>query len=171
MVKLNKATEYGLIALGYIRNKSDGKLTSAREISTEFKLPFEILAKTLQKLKEQGIIDSTFGTRGGYLLTKDLKTINLLEFLKIMEGNVGVVSCVENQTASNCCAYETSCSIRPIMSTLNAKVYNFLSQITLDELTAKQMTSLSSDAISPLPIHFELNSEIDSTQSYYGEEP
>ncbi len=168
MVKLNRATEYGLIALRYIRNKGNGELTSAREISKEYNLPFEILAKTLQKLKEQGIIGSTFGTRGGYQLSKDLTKLSLLEFLQVMEGNIGVVSCVESsnqsESSANCCSYESSCSIRPVMSSLNTKIYDFLSRISLDELTRTSIleeTKASSAEVSgnSLPIRFELSGD------------
>lgn len=145
MVKLNRTTEYGLIALTCIKSKAEGELTSAREIAERYSLPFEILAKTLQKLKEQEIITSTYGTRGGYVLKRDLKTLSLLEFLKIMEGPVGVVPCVNTAKADltptttkangNCCDYETGCTIRPTMSFLNNKISDFLGRIFLDELT------------------------------------
>ncbi len=142
MVKLNKTTEYALIALSYIREKKAGELTSAREIAKEFRLPFEILAKTLQKLKEHKVIDSTYGTRGGYVLNLDLKKISLLEFLKIMEGPVGVVSCINGSNIKNHstdltgCEFHSGCQIKPMMSVLNKKIYDFLDRITLDELTA-----------------------------------
>lgn len=145
MVKMNRTTEYGLMALTYIRGKSSGELASAREISEFYKLPFEILAKTLQRLKEQGVISSTYGTRGGYILSRDLKALNLLEFLNIMEGHTGLVPCVttsnpvtltsKKESDACCCEYEGSCSIKPTLNLLNGKIYGFLRQITLDELT------------------------------------
>src|SRR5262245_1825770 len=114
MLKFNRTTEYGLMAISYIRGKRAGELTSAREIADRFDLPFEILAKTLQRLKEQGIIASTYGTRGGYLLARDLTKLNLAEFVQIMEGPVGVVACVhtdENGTGTQApCEYSGQCN-------------------------------------------------------------
>lgn len=147
MVKLNRTTEYGLMALSYIRSKTNGELASAREIAESFHLPFEILAKTLQRLKEQGLISSTYGTRGGYILSKDLSQITLLEFLTIMEGPVGVVPCAsmgtnvsnlkkaESGNPSSCCDYSDSCSIKPVMGNLNDRISEFLGRISLEELT------------------------------------
>ena len=123
MVKLNRATEYGLMAISYMRSKNSQKahaVTSAREIAEHFSLPFEILAKTLQRLKETGIIISTLGTRGGYVIAKDLKHINLVDFLKMMEGPSGVVTCTLKKHRSNtkeaheeeCCEYESQCNIK-----------------------------------------------------------
>lgn len=160
MVKLNRTTEYGLIALTYIKSKAEGELTSAREIAERYSLPFEILAKTLQKLKEQEIITSTYGTRGGYVLKRDLRTVSLLEFLKIMEGPVGVVPCVNTAKvemttkSSACCDYETGCSIRPTMSFLNNKVSDFLGRIFLDELTDIKLMSSPASFVSPATPQF-----------------
>ncbi|MEW6057981.1 MAG: Rrf2 family transcriptional regulator [Bdellovibrionota bacterium] len=136
MLKLNRSTEYGLMALSYIRSKTNGEVTSAREISEKFQLPFEILAKTLQRLKEQGVITSTYGTRGGYILARDLKGINFAEFLSIMEGPVSIVSCLQEcDGKDSSCEYTTNCNIKSMMSALNTRFYDFLNRISVEELT------------------------------------
>jgi Rrf2 family protein len=151
MLKLNRITEYGLMALAYIKAKEEGSLSSAREIADNLNLPFEILAKTLQKLKEQEIISASYGTRGGYSLNKDLSSISLYEYLLSMEGNNGVVPCVSlsdnhNSTTTNlkdncCCSYEANCSIKPNMSILNEKLTSFLKTIKLSEITSELITN------------------------------
>ncbi len=134
MLKLNRTTEYGLIALTYIRGKANGELTSAREIADRFDLPFEILAKTLQRLKEQGVIASTYGTRGGYVLSRDLALLSLGEFLKLMEGPVSVVACTHPETAQDC-GYRGQCNIKGMMSQLNDRFSDFLGRISIEEIT------------------------------------
>ncbi len=144
MLRLNRTTEYSLIALRHIRSKKTGELTSAREIADRFDLPFEILAKTLQKLKDQGIIAATFGTRGGYVLSTDLKSLNLSDFLAVLEGPTPLVACTSNSTDDNHtatgpstdgCAYSGACNIKKVMGLLNDKVQAFLKTISIDELT------------------------------------
>src|SRR6185437_15556598 len=63
MIKLNRTTEYGLMALRHMNQKSKAgpELTSAREVADVFGLPFEITAKTLQRMKEIGLIHSSQG--------------------------------------------------------------------------------------------------------------
>ncbi len=140
MVKLNRTTDYGLIARSYIRAKTAGEESSAREIADHFKLPFEILAKTLQKLKEHGLITSSYGTRGGYILARDLSTLNLTEFLGMMEGPVSVVACThptqENpEHEAHHCEYISQCNIKKVMTGLNSKVTSLLAGISVEELT------------------------------------
>ena len=157
MIKLNRVTEYALIALRHMRRKhgQDARaVTSAREISDQFGLPFEITAKTLQRLRDSGLIDSAQGARGGYLLQADLSRVSLVRFLDVMEGAQGIVACAapEQEVAptakqDSChCEYHSACEIRGMMSGLNKRVREFLAGITLGEL----LEDINSPVVSPL---------------------
>jgi len=153
MLRLNRTTEYGLIALRHMNQKNGAgqtteKLTSAREISDTYGLPFEITAKTLQRLKELGLIQSTQGARGGYMIDRPLTSVNLGQFIEWMEGSTAIVSCVEHK-ATSVCEYQQRCDIQHLMSGLNTKVYGFLSGITLfDFLAAPNGNKLSAQSAS-----------------------
>jgi Rrf2 family protein len=144
MIRLNRTTEYGLIALRHIARKqavpgSAPELSSAREIADRYGLPFEITAKTLQRLKEVGLIQSTQGARGGYLLNRSIESANLGQFIEWMEGNSAIVCCVESRHAG--CEYQVKCDIQHIMSDLNGKISGFLSSIRLLDFVLKQSTT------------------------------
>ena len=175
MVKINRTTEYSLMAISYIRNKPQGEVSSAREISEHYGVPFEILAKTLQKLKEKGIIASTYGTRGGYILSKDLNTLNLGLFLKMMEGPVSVVSCCPEEKKENepqnhsDCEYHNRCNIKGVMFNLNGRISDFLNRITLEELTRAE-SSENNHPASVIGIAAK-NAANARTKVFQGEEP
>lgn len=142
MIKLNRTTEYGLIALRHMSRKAATNppvLTSAREVADSYGIPFEITAKTLQKLKDTGLIQSAYGARGGYTLLKPLSQISLGEFLTLMEGPQTLVACTSGMDApadqhANDCEYGGRCEIKGLMGRLNSKIHLFLSKITLAEL-------------------------------------
>ena len=138
MIRLNRTTEYGLIALRHISRKysADPKeMTSAREIASSYGLPFEITAKTLQRLKESGLIQSAHGAKGGYTLQRSLKDVSLAEFLELMEGPQSVVVCGGSaEHKSNECNYDGRCEIKHLMNQLNARVFSFLEGIKLAEV-------------------------------------
>jgi len=166
MIRLNRTTEYGLIALRHMSRKasfvvsptlsrqvsgpvSAGEpLTSAREISDHYGLPFEITAKTLLRLKDAGMIQSAQGARGGYTLTRSLEDVTLKEFLEMMEGPQAIVACApEGEStktpvpASSCgCEYSGRCEIRGVMSDLNDRVSAFLGSIRLADLASSYLT-------------------------------
>ena len=142
MIKLNRTTEYGLMALRHMSRKRVNaaggvtEVTSAREVADTYHLPFEITAKTLQRLKDTGLIQSAQGAKGGYVLQKELGDVSLAEFLELMEGPQSVVACgSEARPSAQACDYHARCEIKHLMSDLNQRVHNFLSGIRLAELS------------------------------------
>src|SRR5436305_1526624 len=130
------------MALRHMSRKSDqvnmtAEVTSAREISDSYGLPFEITAKTLQRLKDTGLIQSAQGARGGYTLLRQLSDVTLAEFLELMEGPQSLVTCAgaAKHDVQPSCEYTGKCEIKHLMGSLNAKVHGFLSGIRLAELT------------------------------------
>lgn len=153
MIKLNRTTEYGLMALRHMSRKDSSAFTSAREVSDIFGLPFEITAKTLQRMRDTGLIQSTQGARGGYTLERSLSEITLAEFLELMEGPQAVVACagkahasVDGAEPASLCEYKTKCDMSSVLGDLNARFIGFLSGIRLSELTEsnKPIVSFSS---------------------------
>jgi len=140
MIKLNRTTEYGLIALRHMvqkRARNNASVTSAREVADGYQLPFEITAKTLQRLKDTGLIQSEQGARGGYTLARPLEEVSLGQFLEMMEGPQSVVGCTTPQALQGACdcEYQVKCEMKGVMSELNGKVKNFLFGIRLTDLT------------------------------------
>jgi Rrf2 family protein len=128
-------------------------------------LPFEITAKTLQRLKDTGLIQSAQGARGGYTLQRCLEEVSLAEFLELMEGPQAIVACAPLETPASAaipgkeggCEYQVRCEIKHLMSDLNSRVKGFLSGIRLADLagdaTAPECGSYS-PTLKSLPIHF-----------------
>ena len=157
MIRLNRTTEYGLMALRHMSKKMSGKSsqnalsladspqswTSAREIADCYGIPFEITAKTLQRLKESGIIQSAHGAKGGYILQRSLSEVSLAEFLTLMEGPQGLVACSGSEDQSvNDCEYGSHCEIKSVMNRLNSRLFKFLSGIPLAELAEGPVSQL-----------------------------
>ncbi|MEK6705757.1 MAG: Rrf2 family transcriptional regulator [Bdellovibrionota bacterium] len=140
MIRINRTTEYGLIALQHMSRKPLNGITSAREIADCYGLPFEITAKTLQRLKDTDLIESAQGAKGGYILKRPLLDITLAKFLELMEGKQSLVACCDRPMESEMhrhgsCGYRTKCEISIGMKSLNAKVLNLLNGICLAELS------------------------------------
>jgi len=63
MIKLSKKVEYALMALSSIKNSGENIMT-AKEISAEHNIPYDLLAKILQKLKKEDILMTRTGNTG-----------------------------------------------------------------------------------------------------------
>lgn len=134
MLRLNRTTEYGIFALRHLDQKGPDESASAREIADQFGLPFDITAKTLQRLKDSGLIASAQGSRGGYKLQRPLSQIHLAEFLDLMEGPQNVVACADEESPS--CEYSGRCQIHGVLRGLNGRIKAMLSTVLLSEFSS-----------------------------------
>lgn len=133
MLRLNRTTEYGLVALRHMSQRPD-ELLSAREIAQEYGFPFEILAKTLQRLNRIGVVESVQGAHGGYRIKLELSSMDLAQFIRLMEDSPGVVACIAPEHQ---CEFEERCEIKGPLRSLNDKFYRFLATIRLDEVVGE----------------------------------
>lgn len=65
MFSIAKRTDYGLMALSYLAEREEGEAVASRDIARRFRIPAELLAKTLQILARNGIVELRSGPRGG----------------------------------------------------------------------------------------------------------
>lgn len=137
MFRINRATEYALIALTHMGRKDGESVSTAREISDQYGLPYELTAKTLQQLKNSGFLASTQGVRGGYRLTRSLHEMNLGSLVGALEGETAVVDCCSRGDASQC-LYETKCEIRFFMTNLSSQLNELLHGMSLGQLVKKK---------------------------------
>lgn len=130
MLRVTKISEYGALALGFISQST--KAASAREIAEGLQLPFDITAKTLQKLKDAGFVTSLKGIHGGYKLNRPLEAINFAEVIQALEGAPSVVECLE--TKHDVCNRQTNCHMRGGMQKLNDRIWTLFRNVSLREL-------------------------------------
>ena len=85
MLQLSKKVEYGLIALRHMAMKPAGNIVTTKELAKEYGLPYELLAKILQKLARAGVIRSLQGVRGGYTLASRPEELKVAAVIRIIE--------------------------------------------------------------------------------------
>ncbi len=146
MNKINRKLEYALIALKHMKTKSPGELSTAKEISQHFNMPFDATARVMQILAQKGILKSEQGVNGGYQLVKDLNKLSLGELMSFILGPVHLAKCLHQEDASQPpCEILEHCSIMSPMTTLNRKLNDFYDSIRLGELldnkSARQETA------------------------------
>ena len=131
MLKITRKVEYALIALNHLQQQNDGDLCSAKEISKQYGIPQELLAKTLQKLARVEIIEAVQGSTGGYKLLVDPSTISMTHIFEILEGPVGIMDCYFDSG----CRQLNTCNIRSPINKINDTIRNVFNNITLADLT------------------------------------
>ena len=130
MLNITKSIEYSLIAIRHISRNQVNDVSSAKEISSLYNIPHEIMAKTMQKLCKLGYLGAIKGSHGGYFLKKPLNKINLIDFMESIEGPIGLVKCSIDEH----CNIMEVCNIKAPIHKINDNIRNVLSKISVNEV-------------------------------------
>ena len=119
---------------GFIETVS-GKGSFVASPNKEF-IQEEQLRIAEELLEKVAIIGRTHGLRGkggGYRLTRPAEEYNVYEILKLTEGSMAPVSCLEDTARE--CERRGMCATLPVWEGLEKVVREYLSGITIQELT------------------------------------
>ena len=131
MLKITRKVEYALIALRHMQLKESEELTSTKEIATRYGVPQQLLAKTLQHMARDGIIEAVQGPAGGYRVATNLDKMSMKDFFLLLEGPLGMMDCYFD---SDCIQIGT-CNIRVPIQRINDSMRNLFSQMSVQEVT------------------------------------
>jgi len=93
VVKISESVSLGLHAM-MVLSRDSTKQYSAWELSEELKVSQAHLAKVMQRLVKEGMVVSSRGPKGGFMLGKPAETISLLSIYEAIEGPMTSVRCL-----------------------------------------------------------------------------
>ncbi len=131
MLKLSKTIEYALISINHISQYDQDTPIPVKKISKKYNIPFELLAKILQKLSKAKILKAIQGPKGGYKLNDKYKNFTLIQLIEILEGPFGITGCLTDHN----CEQISKCNIITPVERINSQVYKVFNQIKLNEIT------------------------------------
>lgn len=131
MIRISKKVEYALMALKFI-SESDNRLVTAREISDTKKIPYDLLSKILQKLKNEEILLSNQGSSGGYSLNKRTDEIYLYNLMNMLDGEIAIADCLTENKEKDCCL-EDNCSIKSPVAKLQKEIEDLFKNKTISD--------------------------------------
>jgi len=129
---LTRATEYALLSLDVIR-QSDIPL-GAEQLAKDLSIPKSFLAKILQSLAKQGILESRKGAHGGFILEREVTEISVNEIIIAAEGKKpAVFDCTSYMDSCPNGAIGT-CAISPFLANFQTKIDSFLHGLMLSDI-------------------------------------
>ena len=138
MLRLSKKADYALMAMKHLAQKRDVSSTSAREIAEQYDIPIELMAKVLQRLVRIGLLASTQGTRGGYMLGRPAVGISVADVIEAIDGPVTVTACSDDK---HDCEQFSKCSIRDPLWQIRERIAAALGTVTIAEIAAENVSS------------------------------
>ena len=131
MLKLSKKTDYAIILLTHLGEQESP--VSAQEVATFYKLPYPMVANILKQLVSSGLIESTRGQRGGYVLARSAEEINLSEIIRITDSTFELVECVHDE---DLCKVHQCCPTRRPLIVIHQKIKQLVEETTLAAIIA-----------------------------------
>ena len=126
MLKLSKKTDYAIILLTHLGKVNDP--VSAQKVAEHYQLPYPMVANILKLLVSAGLIKSSRGQRGGYVLARPAENIILSEIIEVTDKPFALVECVHDE---DLCKVHRCCpSQRPLIA-LHNKIQQFIEETTL----------------------------------------
>ena len=141
MLRLSKKADYALIAMKHLARKSGRSSTSAREIAEQYDIPIELMAKVLQRLVRTGLLVSTQGTRGGYLLGRPSAGISVADVIQAIDGPLTVTAC---STERHDCEQFSKCNIRDALWQIRERIAAALDTVSLADMAVESEAVVAS---------------------------
>ncbi len=140
MLRLTKKADYGLMALKYLAEQAFARpegdaAQSAKDIAEAYHIPPQLLAKILQTLTKAGLLTSTAGTYGGYMLARPAAEITAFQVIRAIDGPLFITSCI---TIHGTCDLAGHCTIKEPLRKVNDSIKDLLSEIRISDLAEPQ---------------------------------
>ena len=114
---LSQKARYALHALIVLAEHTGDEPMQIAEVATAARVPRKFLEQILLDLKKRGIVKSTRGRSGGYLLGKAPREISFADVIRTMDGPLALAPCVSVTAYHKCedCVDAATCAIRKVL--------------------------------------------------------
>jgi Rrf2 family protein len=135
-MKITAQDEYGLRILVRIAKCKDQTGLSIPQLSEAEGLSRPNVSKLTRILRIEGLINSTKGHVGGYVLARPAADITVNDVLKALGGRLfDEEFCANHVGVMKLCTNSIDCSIRSLWSMVQASIDKLLDKITLADLS------------------------------------
>jgi Rrf2 family iron-sulfur cluster assembly transcriptional regulator len=135
-MKITAQDEYGLRILVRIAKCKGNLGLSIPQLSELEGLSQPNVSKLTRILRIEGLVNSTKGHVGGYVLKRPADTITVNDILKALSGRLfDQEFCVNHTGTMKVCSNSVDCSIRSLWTIVQSAIDNLLDKITLADLS------------------------------------
>lgn len=130
-MQLTQFSDIGLRLLMYLAHeRREAPAITLAEVSSQFGVPRNHLAKVAGRLAKNGWISAIRGRSGGLCLAVEPANINIGQVLRGLEAHQEVIDCEKLN-----CRLKSGCELRFILARAYTAFYDALDQYTLADVT------------------------------------
>lgn len=131
-MKISTKGRYAIRLMLDLAQHNTGEMIRIKEISERQNISEKYLEQIITSLKRAGYVKSLRGAQGGYRLAKEPKEYTVGMILRLTEGNMAPVSCLEDE--SNECLRAESCISLRLWKMLDEAVKGVIDHVTLQDM-------------------------------------
>lgn len=144
-MKVSTKGRYALRLMIDLAQQDRGGYVALKDISARQKISLKYLEQIVTQLSKAGLLESVRGRQGGYRLTKKPSGYTAGDILRVTEGSLAPVACLETKT-NKCSDYE-KCSTLDFWEGLYGLIQNYVDGVTLEDLVNKHISKTANDYI------------------------
>ena len=123
---------YALRVMIDLAEHSNGGYIPMKDVAARQEISLKYLERILPVLAKNGLVEGIQGKGGGYRLTREPAAYPVGEILRLTEGDLAPVACLEN--GSTPCGRSIECRTFEMWNRLNQLINDFFDGITLADL-------------------------------------
>ena len=135
-MRISTKGRYALRLMIDLAEHDDGSLISIRDVAERQGISAKYLEQIVGLLSKAGFLRSGRGPQGGYRLSRAPEEYTVGDILRLTEGNLAPVACLED--SENRCERSHECATLDFWTGLYAAVNNYIDRYTLADLLAEQ---------------------------------
>ena len=125
---------YALRVMVDLAEHASGDFIPLRAVAERQNISQKYLEAIMSSLSKAGLVEGAHGKGGGYRLSRELKDYSVGEIVRLTEGSLAPVSCLEGE---NTCPRADKCLSLPVWEKLDTLINDYLDSVSLADLLAE----------------------------------
>lgn len=123
---------YALRVMIDLAERQERAYVPMKEVAAHQEISLKYLEKIMPVLVQNGLVEGVQGKGGGYRLTKPPFAYRVGDILRLTEGDLAPVACLESNAAG--CTKTEQCRTRPMWNQFYEIINEYFDSITLADL-------------------------------------
>ena len=131
-MRISTKGRYAMQLMLDLARYNTGEPISLKDISKRQEISEKYLEQIISLLNKGGFVRSVRGAQGGYLLNRDPKDYKVGEIIRITEGDLAPVACLDQNSME--CEKRTGCATVRLWQMIDDAVSSVVDKVTLQDL-------------------------------------
>ena len=144
-MRISTKGRYALRMLLDLAEHRENGFIALKELAERQEISKKYLEQIIPMLTKGNVLRTSRGTMGGYMLARTPEKITVGEVLRLTEGSLSPVACVDEDPIE--CARCADCPTLPVWQGLARVISEYLDSITLQDILDQQRSRVSNDYV------------------------